>query len=202
MNPIDTLKADTMGWQRQLKFAGLYKGKLDGIAGPLTRDAEAQWMETHTQLADIYGYADTRSESWLITLQPLAALPIRKLIVVLRGKADWKIICGHRSYAEQNALYNKRPRVTRAKGGQSMHNFGLAADLCLFANGKDIWEPDSGPGNIYLPVRDAAKQAGLVWGGNFASIYDPGHVQLGELPVSQLDRAYTQGTYTLHELMR
>lgn len=202
MTPLETLQKDTLGWQRQLKFAGFYKGKLDGIVGPLTREATDQWLMSHEQIADKFGMVDARSEGYLVTLQPLAALPIRQLIIALRALADWKIICGHRNYAEQDKLYDQRPRVTRARGGQSMHNFGLAADVCLFIGGKDVWEPDSGSKSIYNPVAAICKKLGLVWGGSFQSIYDPGHVQLGELAVSQLDRAYTQGTYTLHELMR
>ena len=31
----------------------------------------------------------------------------------------------YRSIAEQNVLYNQRPKVTNAKGGQSIHNYSL-----------------------------------------------------------------------------
>ena len=34
----------------------------------------------------------------------------------------------YRSIEEQNKLYNQIPKVTNAKGGQSIHNFGLAFD--------------------------------------------------------------------------
>ena len=36
-----------------------------------------------------------------------------------------------RTFEEQNALYNKRPKVTSAKGGESYHNYGLAFDIVL-----------------------------------------------------------------------
>lgn len=135
------LKIHTLAWQRTLKFAGFYRGKLDGLTGPLTREAATQWETSHSQLQARYGQVDSRSESYLWTLQPLAAMRVRQVIVEMRKQADWKIICGIRTYDEQDALYNKRPRVTRARGGQSMHNFGLAADFCLFEDGKDIWSP-------------------------------------------------------------
>lgn len=196
------LKQDTLAWQRQLKFAGLYKGKLDGISGKLTREAAAQWDESHKGLRDKFGQVDARSEDNILTLQPLAAMKVRRLIVALRKQGDWKVICGLRTYAEQDALYAKRPRVTKARGGQSMHNFGLAADLCLFRDGEDIWSPDSGTNSIYKPVATAAHEIGLVWGGDWTSIYDPGHVQLGEMSVATLDRAYTSGNYTLTDLIR
>ena len=37
----------------------------------------------------------------------------------------------YRSIAEQNVLYNQRPKVTNAKGGQSIHNYGLAFDYVI-----------------------------------------------------------------------
>lgn len=37
------LKTHTLAWQRSLKFAGFYRGQLDGLAGPLTREAATQW---------------------------------------------------------------------------------------------------------------------------------------------------------------
>ena len=41
-----------------------------------------------------------------------------------------------RSNALQDKLYNQRPKVTNAKGGQSIHNYGLAFDTTaiLYAN--------------------------------------------------------------------
>ena len=37
----------------------------------------------------------------------------------------------YRSNELQNELFNKRPKVTNARGGQSMHNYGLAFDSVL-----------------------------------------------------------------------
>ena len=44
------LKTHTLAWQRSLKFAGFYRGQLDGLAGPLTREAATQWEASHSQL--------------------------------------------------------------------------------------------------------------------------------------------------------
>jgi peptidoglycan L-alanyl-D-glutamate endopeptidase CwlK len=46
----------------------------------------------------------------------------------------WYVIQGYRTHAEQDALYAQGrttpgPIVTRAKGGQSPHNWGLAIDV-------------------------------------------------------------------------
>lgn len=38
---------------------------------------------------------------------------------------------GYRTAAEQDSLYNKRPKVTNAKAWQSVHNYGLAFDIVI-----------------------------------------------------------------------
>lgn len=195
------LQTNTLAWQRALKFAGFYKGQLDGLTGPLTREAAAQWAESHRQLRTRYGMLDKRTEDNLLTLQPLAALKIRQMMTALRGLGDWRLICGLRTYAEQDKLYAKRPKVTNAMGGQSMHNFGLAADVCLFVDGRDIWAPSEGPDSIYKPVAALARKLGLVWGGDWRSPYDPGHVQLGSISTAALHHSYTTGSNTLAQLL-
>ena len=47
---------------------------------------------------------------------------------------------GLRTFAEQDALYKQVPKVTNAKCGQSIHNYGLAFDFCLAEAGKTIWD--------------------------------------------------------------
>jgi peptidoglycan L-alanyl-D-glutamate endopeptidase CwlK len=42
-----------------------------------------------------------------------------------------RVVQGLRTIAEQDALFNQRPKVTKAKGGQSFHNYGLAIDFAL-----------------------------------------------------------------------
>lgn len=123
------------------------------------------------------------------------------MMTALRALGDWRLICGLRTYDEQDKLYAKRPRVTNARGGQSMHNFGVAADVCLFRDGVDIWAPSEGPNSIYKPVAVLARQLGLVWGGAWRTPYDPGHVQLGELSTATLHHAYTTGSATLAQLL-
>jgi peptidoglycan L-alanyl-D-glutamate endopeptidase CwlK len=47
-----------------------------------------------------------------------------------------------RTFAEQDALFAKRPKVTNAKAGQSFHNYGLAFDIVLMydKNGDGVFE--------------------------------------------------------------
>ena len=43
----------------------------------------------------------------------------------------------YRSNALQDKLYNQRPKITNAKGGQSIHNYGLAFDIVMLYDNDD-----------------------------------------------------------------
>lgn len=89
-----------------------------------------------------------------------------------------KIICGTRTYEEQAELYSKGrttsgAKVTNAGPGQSMHNFGLAFDIGVFADGKYLPESEN-----YEIAGQIGESLGLDWGGNFKSIKDEPHFEL------------------------
>lgn len=86
------------------------------------------------------------------------------------------LTCGYRSVEEQNRLYavgRTKPgkKVTNARGGDSWHNYGLAADYAFIINGKVTW---NGPWDVFGRV---ARACGLEWGGDFKTILDRPHVQ-------------------------
>lgn len=59
----------------------------------------------------------------------------------LNGKAQVRITQGLRTFQEQNELYAQGrtlpgKKVTQAKAGQSIHNYGFAVDICLIIDGK------------------------------------------------------------------
>jgi hypothetical protein len=65
--------------------------------------------------------------------------------------------------------------VTKAKGGTSYHNYGLAFDIgILRTDEKDVDWTDS----KYRPIGALGKELGLEWGGDFKSIKDTPHYQL------------------------
>lgn len=87
-----------------------------------------------------------------------------------------KMISGRRSYEGQDHLYaqgrsSPGRTVTNARGGYSWHNFGLAADYVLLANGKANWE---GPWDVF---GETARSCGLEWGGDCSGLADRPHVQ-------------------------
>ena len=77
-----------------------------------------------------------------ISLQRINTLhpKIRKEVLELYTKANnlelgkgvrLRLSYTFRTHEEQDELFKKRPKVTNAKGGQSIHNYGLAFDIVL-----------------------------------------------------------------------
>jgi peptidoglycan LD-endopeptidase CwlK len=105
---------------------------------------------------------------------------------------------GYRSKEEQDALYAKGRTaagsiVTNAKGGQSMHNYGLAIDFALFtADGKKaFWDikvdSDKDGKADWMEVVEEGKKLGFEWGGDWKTFKDYPHFQmLGGLTEAQV----------------
>jgi peptidoglycan L-alanyl-D-glutamate endopeptidase CwlK len=127
---------------------------------------------------------DQRSENNIATLlehvRPLARQFIHRLNETLYPKAA-KIISGSRTFEEQNDIYEigrtKPPFgrfVTKARGGYSNHNFGIAFDIGVF--GSDGSYIEEGP--EYRVAGKIGKEMGFEWGGDWKSIQDEPHFQL------------------------
>lgn len=81
-----------------------------------------------------------------------------------------------RTKTEQNALYAQgrtKPGkvVTNARGGQSLHNYGLAFDIAFKdAHGNILWDVPH-----FARFAKIAKANGLAWGGDWKSFKDYPH---------------------------
>ena len=157
---------------------------VDGRAGPET------WQAIYTRIvvprtkpaAERSAATDSRSEKAIATLLP----PVQPYARALVHKAaaagiTIKVIAGTRSYAEQDALYAQGrsapgPIVTRARGGESNHNFGIAFDIGVFEGGRYL-----GDSPKYKAVGTLGLELGLEWGGNWKSLVDQPHFQLRPL---------------------
>ncbi len=175
---IEQITRDVRFWQRLLNFAGYNAGAVDGIYGAKTRAAAALWARDAEAAKKNYGTFDERSERNIETLIPSVQAQARQWLKLAKAKAEKlgvgvRIICGTRTYAEQDELYNKRPRVTKARGGRSMHNFGLAWDMGLFKG--TAYLGDS-PHYATLGAL-ACGISGLEWGGDWKSFVDEPHIQ-------------------------
>lgn len=79
----------------------------------------------------------------------------------------------YRSFKRSDQLYQQGRTtpgeiVTYAKGGTSYHNYGLAADLHLIINNKDVWlEEKSLTDSNWKIILDIFQKNGFNWGGYF-----------------------------------
>jgi peptidoglycan L-alanyl-D-glutamate endopeptidase CwlK len=94
---------------------------------------------------------------------------------------EWIATSCTRTIAGQNKLYAQGRTapgqiVTRAKGGQSPHNFRLAVDCApMHPSGDDIWW--NAPEGYWEAYGAIAKEHGLTWGGSFTTIVDRPHIE-------------------------
>jgi len=86
----------------------------------------------------------------------------------------------YRSTEEQDALYKQKPKVTNAKGWQSIHNYGLAFDIVLLydKDNNGTFESASWENDInFKKVVDYFTNKGWEWGGNW-KFKDTPHFQM------------------------
>ena len=88
------------------------------------------------------------------------------------------VVATERTNAEQNALYAQgrtKPgkKVTNARGGDSIHNYRLAWDLCPVVDGKLAWDRI----DLFDKLGVIAVKLGVTWGGNFKLLVDKPHFQ-------------------------
>jgi peptidoglycan L-alanyl-D-glutamate endopeptidase CwlK len=180
------VKSDVWFGQRLLSSCGLYTDKIDGVYGKNTAAAEAAFNKLFIKYADQYGRFDDRTETNIGTLLPKAQIAARKAMVAvaaLGGGLTVKILSGTRTYAEQTALYAQgrtRPGgvVTKAKAGQSNHNFGIAFDIGIFKGSKYYEGKNAAEEKAYVDASKLIKPVGLDWGGDWKSIKDTPHYEL------------------------
>jgi peptidoglycan LD-endopeptidase CwlK len=121
---------------------------------------------------------DPRSEAAIATLHGKVQ-PIARTFVQLCAANGIKveITSGTRTYAEQQALFDKHNGTTRAPAGYSNHNFGLAFDVTIDAQPDDalqpVWESP-----LYKKLGTLGETLGLTWGGRWQSIDDEPHFEL------------------------
>jgi len=94
----------------------------------------------------------------------------------------------YRSPKEQDILFSKKPKVTNARGWQSIHNYGLAFDIVLLID-KDkngtfetaTWDTlkdfDFDGTADWMEVVKVFKDAGWEWGGDWKKFPDAPHFQ-------------------------
>jgi peptidoglycan L-alanyl-D-glutamate endopeptidase CwlK len=171
---------DVVFLQRFLKCCGLYDGDLNGVWGSTTDSASSTFDATSEEIARELGTFDSRSERSIRTLQPKAQRAARAFLRrVIDAGINARIISGTRTYIEQDALFRKgrfgdpSPIVTKARGGQSNHNFGIAWDIGVFESGAYL-----GSSPLYARAAEVGRVPGIEWGGDWVTFVDQPHYEL------------------------
>jgi peptidoglycan L-alanyl-D-glutamate endopeptidase CwlK len=138
----------------------------------------------------------------LSQLHPIVALRGRSMLDICAQQGLALLVTqGLRTWAEQDALYARGrttkpigPQyiVTKARGGRSWHNFGLAFDIVVLdALGKADWDT-SHPG--WPSAARVGKSVGLDWGGDWRGFKDLPHFQYtGNLTLAQCAQLFSAG---------
>ncbi len=125
---------------------------------------------------------DELNKRRLEKVEPVLVKKVLHLIEMVRADNngyDLLITCGFRSIAEQNRLFAQgrtKPGkiVTKARGGESKHNFGKAVDFAVIEKGKIVWDVPF----YKKTIGKYAQTVGVSWGGNWKSFKDYPHVEL------------------------
>jgi peptidoglycan L-alanyl-D-glutamate endopeptidase CwlK len=164
---------------------------------------------SRTQLPDVAANAPTAS--WrtpqnlavLDSLDPYVAnLAAQHLSQMTEEGLDVRLTQGFRTYSYQNDLYDQgRTRrghiVTDVRGGESLHNFGLAYDVGVFDSGQYV-KRGADPryrrvGVLGEGVADGIGAARLRWGGRWSKP-DSSHFEFdGGLPLAEIRRRFETG---------
>lgn len=134
---------------------------------------------------------DSVTSKRIDSLHPKVREEVRALVEqankVIASNITVRVVQGLRTIEEQNALYAQGRTapgkiVTKAKGGSSYHNYGLAIDFAFLVNGNEIsWDErkdwDGDKVADWLEVVQIFLKAGWTWGGNFKSIKDNPHFE-------------------------
>ncbi len=139
-------------------------------------------------------YTKQRIEKLHPTVREEVTKVIEECDNALAGRAKIRVTQG----LEQDALYAQgrtKPgkKVTNAKAGQSIHNYGFAVDICLIIDGKDAswdtkkdWDNDK-IADWYECVKIFAKH-GWEWGGNWKTFKDMPHFEKRNLSWRSLSK--------------
>lgn len=198
--PMD--KAAVLFRQRVLRQAGFYLGALDSIYGRNTARANDQWEEHYDELRSYYGSRDSRTEANLYTVLPKLQEKIRQFLDILDSRiADGqvKVLSGTRTYAEQNALYAQGrttpgDQVTKARGGQSNHNFALAIDIGIFLLDGTYLRDDTEKHPLYAKAVKASRHIdGLARGADWPKPDMPHYELAHGLKMAEVRRRFEKG---------
>ena len=127
-------------------------------------------------------------------LVPPAKQRAEAFIAAAKAKSiDLLVTSTYRDNESQNALYAQGRTtpgnvVTKAKAGQSWHNWRCALDVVPLVNGKAIWDDPA----LWKQVGEIGKSCGLEWAGDWVTFKEFPHFQYtGGMTLAELQQGAT-----------
>jgi RHS repeat-associated protein len=147
-----------------------------GAKGMTTLSSEGYKANTNWQAYEDISTGDKRADANIASLDPRVQNQMKAVVLELKLRHGIDVKGGDqggfRTYAEQDAIFARG--ASKAKGGQSNHNFAIAMDVAIFENGKYL---NKGSEWQYKTYGNVAKKQGLMWGGDWKSFFDPAHIE-------------------------
>lgn len=145
------------------------------ITKPVTKPIEA-WKTWIT--VENYAYGKDRGSLPMIAdldaLHPYFQEKITQLISICKKRGiKLAIVESYRTSAKQNEYKALGKKYTKASGGHSKHQYGLAIDLVPVIDSVAQWDN----ARLWKKVGVLGEQLGLRWGGRWRTLYDPGHFE-------------------------
>lgn len=108
---------------------------------------------------------------------------------------DLIVTSTYRDFESQEKLYAQGRTdpgaiVTKARGGDSIHNYRMAFDVVPVVGGKAVWNDNV----LWRKIGKIGTDIGLEWGGSWTNFKDFPHFQdTGGLTLAQLRNKYPKG---------
>lgn len=116
-------------------------------------------------------------------LHPAVAVKARAHLKACADEGiDILVTCTYRDIEEQNRLYAQGRTtpgkiVTKARGGQSFHNYRLAYDVVPLQFGKPVWSTTGENAKLWERVGQLGEAQGLNWAGRWVKFREFPHFQ-------------------------
>ena len=153
---------------------------------------------------------DILSDRKIETLHPKIRAMAKAFIIRAEKELGIKlrVVSALRTWDEQSDLYNQPndgkdndgdgqvdeadEKVSNAKAGDSLHNYGLALDVVEVKNGQALWNNPN-----WEKIAALGKSIGFEWGGDWKSFKDKPHFQYSfGKTLAELRQMYRSGNRT------
>lgn len=115
-------------------------------------------------------------------IMPIKLMALNHIHACKQAGIDLLITCTYRCPADQAKLYAQGRTapgniVTRAKAGDSMHQYRIAYDVVPMRDGKPVWGTSGVDGALWAKVGELGKAQGLEWAGEWIKFKEYPHFQ-------------------------